>query len=123
RAGRRCACLCRLSAHALCRPRARALVAPGAAPLAAGPGGAARAGRRSRAGAAHSGDRGGAAMPLVAKGLVHAYPGASAPVLNGLSLDLVPGHVLAFCGAARTGRRLAVALLAWLRAPREGVVV
>jgi energy-coupling factor transport system ATP-binding protein len=62
-------------------------------------------------------------MPLVAKGLVHAYPGASAPVLNGLSLDLVPGRVLALCGAARTGRSTALALLAGLSAPRDGSVL
>lgn len=62
-------------------------------------------------------------MPLIARDLVYRYRGAAAPALDGLSLDLSPGHVLALCGAARTGRSTALAVLAGLLAPQAGSVV
>ena len=61
-------------------------------------------------------------MPLVAKELVYQYPGAGAPALSGLSLDLTAGHVLAVCGAARTGRSTLLALLAGLLSVQSGSI-
>ena len=61
-------------------------------------------------------------MPLIASDVVYRYPGASAPVLDGLSLDLTPGHVVALCGAARSGRSTALALLAGLLTPQSGTI-
>lgn len=61
-------------------------------------------------------------MPLIAKELLYRYPGTAGPVLDGLSLDLTPGHVVALCGAARSGRSTALALLAGLLSPQQGEV-
>lgn len=59
-------------------------------------------------------------MPLVAKEVVYRYPGEAEPVLRGFSLDLTPGHVVALCGAARSGRSTVLALLAGLLSPQAG---
>lgn len=61
-------------------------------------------------------------MSLVAKNLVLRYPDALMPALNGLSLEVSPGNVMALCGAARTGRSTALALLAGLMAPQGGSI-
>ncbi len=61
-------------------------------------------------------------MPLVAKNVTYRHSGATAPALRGLSLEIGAGHVVALCGAARTGRSTALALLAGLSAPEEGEV-
>lgn len=62
-------------------------------------------------------------MPLVARDLVYRYRGAPVAALDGLSLDLAPGHVLALCGAARTGRSTALAVLAGILSPQAGTVL
>ncbi len=63
-------------------------------------------------------------MSLVARDLVYHYPeagsGAGTDVLNGLSLSVPSGRVVALCGAARTGRSTALALMAGLAAPQGG---
>lgn len=61
-------------------------------------------------------------MPLIAADVVYRYPGAPAAVLDGFSLDLTPGHVVALCGAARSGRSTALALLAGLLTPQAGAI-
>lgn len=61
-------------------------------------------------------------MPLIARDIVYRYPGAGAPTLDGLSLDLTPGHVVALCGAARSGRSTALSLLAGLLTPQSGAI-
>ncbi len=53
---------------------------------------------------------------------MYQYPGASMPVVHGLSLTLPPGRVIALCGAARSGRSTVMALLAGLFAPGSGTV-
>lgn len=62
-------------------------------------------------------------MPLIAKEVVYRYPGEAEPVLRGFALDLTPGHVVALCGAARSGRSTVLALLAGLLSPQEGTVM
>ena len=61
-------------------------------------------------------------MPLVAKNLCFTYPGSPAAALAGLSLQASPGGVTVLCGAARSGRSTALALMAGLHAPQEGSV-
>jgi len=61
-------------------------------------------------------------MPLIAKGMTYRYPRTTAPVLDGFSLDHGAGHVLAVCGAARSGRSTALAVLSGLLAPTAGSV-
>jgi energy-coupling factor transport system ATP-binding protein len=61
-------------------------------------------------------------MPLVARDLAFRYRDSAQPILNGLSLDLSPGRILAVCGAARSGRSTLLGLLAGLLAPSSGTV-
>jgi len=66
-------------------------------------------------------------MSLVARDLVYRYPstgsGAGTDILTGLSLTVPSGRVVALCGAARTGRSTALALMAGLLAPQGGEAV
>ncbi len=61
-------------------------------------------------------------MPLVARDLSFSYRDAPRSILQGLSLDLAPGRVLAVCGAARSGRSTLLSLLAGLLAPSSGSI-
>lgn len=61
-------------------------------------------------------------MPLVARDLSFSYRDAPWSILQGLSLDLAPGRVLAVCGAARSGRSTLLSLLAGLLAPSSGSI-
>lgn len=61
-------------------------------------------------------------MPLVARDLTFSYRDAPRSILQGLSLDLAPGRVLAVCGAARSGRSTLLSLLAGLLAPSSGSI-
>ncbi len=66
-------------------------------------------------------------MSLVARDLVYRYPStgsdAGTDILTGLSLTVPSGRVVALCGAARTGRSTALALMAGLLAPQGGEAV
>lgn len=62
-------------------------------------------------------------MPLVARDLVYRYSIAAAPVLDGFTVAVPPGRVVALCGAARSGRSTALALLAGLMGPQGGSVM
>jgi len=66
-------------------------------------------------------------MSLVARDLVYRYPStgsdAGTDILTGLSLTVPSGRVVALCGAARTGRSTALALMAGLLVPQGGEAV
>jgi energy-coupling factor transport system ATP-binding protein len=61
-------------------------------------------------------------MPLVARDLRFSYRESAQPILDGLSLVLAPGRIVAVCGAARSGRSTLLALLAGLMAPSSGKI-
>lgn len=62
-------------------------------------------------------------MSLVARNLVYRYAAGDAPVLDGLSLSVTPGSVVALCGAARSGRSTLLSLMAGLSSPQAGEVM
>ena len=62
-------------------------------------------------------------MKLTAEQLVYTHPGAQAPILNGISLEIAPGTISALLGRNGSGKSTLVRLLSGYLKPDSGSVV
>ena len=62
-------------------------------------------------------------MKLTAEQLVYTHPGASEPLLNGVSLEIAPGRISALLGRNGSGKSTLVRLLSGYLKPGSGSVV
>ena len=59
---------------------------------------------------------------LVAKGLIHRYPGSDQPAVDGLSLKLNPGEIFGLLGPNGAGKTTAISILSTILRPDAGNV-
>jgi ATP-binding cassette subfamily B protein len=73
---------------------------------------------------AEPGDAGAAAVPVAVhcRGITFTYPGAAAPTLHGIDLDVAPGEMVALVGENGAGKTTLAKLLLGLYAPEAGEV-